>query len=97
MVPESADGFLLIALTPVMPESARFLQQMGRGEEARASWRDLALVAHAPADNGLEDHSHLPPNDTNFLGLTLALTLAALAWGLVNFGLPVVAAGRSGE
>jgi putative MFS transporter len=35
----------------------------------------------------VEDHSHLPPTEPKFLGLTAALTLAALAWGLVNFGL----------
>jgi putative MFS transporter len=29
----------------------------------------------------------LPPADRKYLGLTVALTLAALAWGFVNFGL----------
>ncbi len=29
-------GLILIALSPLLPESARFLQQMGRTDEARA-------------------------------------------------------------
>jgi putative MFS transporter len=33
-----------------------------------------------------ESHSHLPPVEPRYLGVTTALTLAALAWGLVNFG-----------
>jgi putative MFS transporter len=80
-------GLLLIALSPRLPESARFLQQMGRGEEARLVLARFGAVAYAAPDAGAEDHSHLPPTDTKFLGLTAALTLAALAWGLVTFGL----------
>jgi putative MFS transporter len=46
-------------------------------------------------------HLPLPPVDRRFIGISLALTLAALAWGLVNFGLllwlpsALVAEGRS--
>ncbi len=49
----------------------------------------------------LEEHPHLPPPDRNTSRLTLALTFAALAWGLVNFGImlwlpsALVAEGRS--
>ena len=80
-------GLLLIALSPRLPESARFLQQMGRGEEAQRELARFGAVVHTAPDVGLEDHSHLPPTEPKFLGLTAALTLAALAWGLVNFGL----------
>jgi putative MFS transporter len=94
-------GLLLIALSPLLPESARFLQRMGRGQEARRMLARFGAVAHAEPPVEPEDHSYLPPTDAKLLGLTCALTLAALAWGLVNFGLllwlpgALVAEGRS--
>ncbi|WP_298742730.1 MFS transporter [uncultured Brevundimonas sp.] len=97
-------GLILIALSPLLPESARFLQHVGRGEEARAMLaRFGSRVRAATAAPVAESHSHLPPVDRRRLAITLALTLAALAWGLVNFGvllwLPsaLVAEGRSVE
>ena len=98
-------GLLLVALGPLLPESARFLQQMGRVEEARAMYARFGAVFNAPAaapaaaaGPGL---GALPHVDGRFVGVTAALTLAALAWGLVNFGLllwlpaALVAEGRS--
>lgn len=83
-------GLILIALSPFLPESARFLQQMGRGAEARAMLARFGVTA-APAGGDtepeLEDHPHLPPLEPRRFGVTIALTLAALAWSLVNFGL----------
>jgi MFS transporter, putative metabolite:H+ symporter len=96
-------GLILIALSPLLPESARFLQQMGRGAEAREVLARFGAVARADAAIGYEDHSKLPPIDREFLGRTGALTLAALSWSLVNFGLllwlpsALVAEGRSFE
>jgi len=80
-------GLILIALSPLLPESARFLQQMGRGAEARAALARFGAVASTAPVAGHEDHSHLPPIDREFLGRTGALTIAALSWSLVNFGL----------
>lgn len=85
-------GLILIALSPLLPESARFLQQMGRGSEARAMLARFGATVATPAepDAGeavLDDHPHLPPIERRQLGVTLALTLAAIAWSLVNFGL----------
>jgi putative MFS transporter len=80
-------GLILIALSPLLPESARFLQHMGRIAEARAVLAQFGAVA-APAQDVDEDaggHAPLPP--TGFAGTTAALTLLALTWGLVNFGL----------
>jgi putative MFS transporter len=80
-------GLILIALSPLLPESARFLQHMGRIAEARAVLAEFGAVA-APAGDVDEDaggHAPLPP--TGFAGTTAALTLLALSWGLVNFGL----------
>jgi MFS transporter, putative metabolite:H+ symporter len=94
-------GLLLIALSPFLPESARFLQHMGRGEEARRMLARFGAVARPAPEGVFEDHSYLPPNEKEFAGLTGALTLAALAWGLVTFGLllwlpgTLVAEGRS--
>ncbi len=84
-------GLALILLSPLLPESARFLQQMGRGDEAKAVLAKFgAVVRTTPAEReerAHESHSHLPPVDKKYLGVTVALTLAALAWGFVNFGL----------
>lgn len=98
-------GLILIGLSPFLPESARFLQQMGRGEEARATLARFGAVLTSPirrpVTHEVEDHPHLPPADKQHLRLTVALTFAALAWGLVNFGLmlwlpsALVAEGRS--
>jgi putative MFS transporter len=94
-------GLILIFMSPFLPESARFLQQMGRGDEARRALARFGAVLTSAPEAGAEDHSHLPPIDKQFIGLTGALTLAALAWGLVNFGLllwlpgALVAEGRS--
>jgi len=99
-------GLILIALSPLIPESARFLQHMGRTGEARIVLaRFGAVIAAAPdgddpSDEEAADHTPLPPNVPGYVGTTIALTLAALAWGFVNFGvlwLPgsLMAEGRS--
>lgn len=84
-------GLILIALSPLLPESARFLQQMGRAAEARAVLARFGVVMKAGAVAApvveLEDQPHLPPADKGYLPLTVALSFAAVAWGLVNFGL----------
>jgi len=80
-------GLLLIALSPLLPESARFLQHVGRGEEARAMLARFGARVQAVVTPPVEEsHSHLPPVDRRHLAITIALTLAALSWGLVNFG-----------
>ncbi len=83
-------GLLLIALSPLIPESARFLIHIGRPQEARATLARFGSVVISETDDWDEeakmDHSHLPPTDTRFLGTTIALTITALAWGLLNYG-----------
>jgi MFS transporter, putative metabolite:H+ symporter len=95
-------GLILVALSPLLPESARFLQHSGRMDLARATLARFGL-ALAPSHGLPEPDSHtpVPPVTHGFFGITAALTLAALAWGLVNFGLllwlpgALVAEGRS--
>ncbi|MFZ5618337.1 MAG: MFS transporter [Pseudomonadota bacterium] len=82
-------GLIVIALSAWLPESARFLQHVGRHDEARAVLKRFGSVAigiEEPADSH-DRHAPLPPFDRRFAGMTAALTAAALAWGLVNFGL----------
>jgi MFS transporter, putative metabolite:H+ symporter len=99
-------GLLLVCLSPLIPESARFLQQMGRFDEARATLARFGAVLRPGAERlqtGVpvrRDPAALAAT-RGLLGTSFALTLAALAWGLVNFGvllwLPssLVAEGRS--
>jgi len=99
-------GLILIALSPLIPESARFLQHMGRFDEARATLaRFGAVIRHKPdeeePDTADSREAVVVATRHGLLGTTIALTLAALAWGFVNFGvllwLPgsLVAEGRS--
>ena len=105
-------GLLLIALSPLLPESARYLLQMGRIEEAEkmlarygshiAVTPEQAMRQEDVRQTILNNHkSTLWSNVRDLLGLSFALTSAALAWGFVNFGvllwLPgsLMASGRS--
>jgi putative MFS transporter len=98
-------GLLLVVLSPLLPESARFLQETGRTELARATLARFGVVlapgATRPDTAPHESHAPVPPLGHGFTGITAALTLAAVAWGLVNFGLllwlpsALVAQGRS--
>jgi putative MFS transporter len=104
-------GLLLIALSPLLPESARFLLHMGRVEEARAMLARYGVAIQANrqtsadrviAARDLEGSQFGAAVETHAIsGLSIALTLTALAWGFVNFGvllwLPgsLIAEGRS--
>jgi putative MFS transporter len=84
-------GLLLIALSPLIPESARFLIHIGRPEEARATLARFgsSIVREKESwdeEAGL-DHSRLPPTDQRLRGATVALTVTALSWSFVTFGL----------
>jgi MFS transporter, putative metabolite:H+ symporter len=97
-------GLILITLSPLLPESARFLLEAGRVEEARATLARYGTVItidqkEEPAGGAERVLREIksPPR----VGIAVALTLAALAWGFVNFGvllwLPasLIAEGRS--
>ncbi len=83
-------GLLLIALSPFIPESARFLQHIGRLKEARATLARFGAVIASVREPG-PDATPVRGIDAGFrdphlLATIAALTLAALVWGLVNFG-----------
>jgi MFS transporter, putative metabolite:H+ symporter len=81
-------GLLLIALSPLIPESARFLQHMGRIEEARATLARFGVKSGARRSEGADPaQAHGPAFALRgFIAASVALTLAALSWGFVNFG-----------
>jgi len=77
-------GLMLIALSPLLPESARFLLEMGRIDEARQT-----LARYGGKITAAEIAPPAPTRSAQsqpLLGVTVALTLAALAWGFANFG-----------
>ncbi|HKR85784.1 MAG TPA: MFS transporter [Terriglobales bacterium] len=104
-------GLILIALSPLLPESARFLIQVGRVDDAKrmlARYGSAISVRHendTAAVSGKavteRSNSEVWSRVRPLLGLGVALTLVALAWGFVNFGvllwLPgsLMASGRS--
>jgi putative MFS transporter len=97
-------GLMLVLLSPLLPESARYLQLMGRGAEARSVLARFGVVGppHGVTEPAAAGRTAIAARHKHgFAGITTALTLAALAWGLVNFGvllwLPstLVAEGRS--
>jgi MFS transporter, putative metabolite:H+ symporter len=76
-------GLILIAMSPLLPESARFLLEMGRVEEAHAM---LARYGGAIATERVSEPIAAAAKAKPLIGLSVALTIAALAWGFVNFG-----------
>jgi putative MFS transporter len=92
-------GLLLIFMGALIPESAKFLLSRGRRAEAervmaRFGTRSYELKPTEVDDAAMLDHpfDHDPPArgprwDARLIGRTVALSVAAIAWGLVNFGL----------
>src|SRR4051794_39310355 len=86
-------GLALIFLNVFIPESPKFLLALGRVREAHVVLRRFGCVvregvAPAPparaADEGVDPQVAVP---RAYLAQTIALSIAALAWGLINFGL----------
>ena len=78
-------GLLLVALSGLIPESAKFLMATGRIAAAQQVMRRFGCVVVRPGDDASPAAPPLPPR--RLVGTTLALTMAGLAWGLINFGL----------
>jgi MFS transporter, putative metabolite:H+ symporter len=82
-------ALILIAVSPLLQESARFLQSMGRLQEARETLARFGISvqqisAHASSTRPMASDSSA--KFRKLLGLTCALTLTALCVGFVNFG-----------
>jgi putative MFS transporter len=81
-------GLALVLLGAFIPESAKFLLARGRAIEAQAVMAKFgavvqrANVAPAPANS-----SHAPLTGARLIGKLAALSITAVAWGLINFGL----------
>ena len=92
-------GLLLILMGALIPESAKFLLSRGRTAEAQAVMARFGTASYelldgAPDDADLFDHASpvdagadASPWTAGLLGRTVALSIAAIAWGLINFGL----------
>jgi putative MFS transporter len=86
-------GVALILLSPFLPESARFLQRVGRIDEARKVLARFGMgVRHsvAPLRAPLRAPTRALPTlltGHHLVGMIGALTLGGIGWGLVNFGL----------
>ncbi len=92
-------GLVLVFMGGLIPESAKFLLSRGRDEEAHKIMARFGTQSHQLADNEEDTddtfaHHHAKHDGTEpklwtpgLIGKTAALTIAALAWGLINFGL----------
>jgi putative MFS transporter len=84
-------GLLLVLLGGLIPESAKFLMARGREAEAEQVMRRFgskirkadAISSAARADAG----KHVPLTGLGLFGKLAALSICAIAWGLINFGL----------
>jgi len=83
-------GLILVLLGRLIPESAKFLLACGRREEARQIMARFGAKAHRPAQEepiAPQGRSSVPLAASSFTGKLLALGLAGICYGLVNFGL----------
>jgi putative MFS transporter len=95
-------GLILVLMGGLIPESAKFLLSRGRDAEAHKVMDRFGAQSHVlaedeedPADllehphhGAAADHGPAPKLWTpGLIGKTAALCIAAVAWGLTNFGL----------
>ena len=83
-------GLTLVLLGALIPESAKFLLARGRKAEAQKVMAQFGSEAHAlrpPEKAELAQDKATALSGHAFVGKLVALSLAALCYGLVNFGL----------
>ena len=83
-------GLSLVVLGALIPESAKFLLARGRREEARQVMERFGSRARQtrPAEHvALQRGPTVPLTGRAFFGKLLALSLAGIVYGLINFGL----------
>ncbi len=76
-------GLLLLALARLIPETPRFLAERGRTAELEEMKRKFGLVPRPRPKTPPSD----VPTPAGHRQITVALTVAALCWSFVNFGL----------
>lgn len=83
-------GLLLVLMGAFIPESAKFLLARGRTEEAHRVMAQFGSavqkVARDEVPAAARGHA-VPLSGRAFVGKLVALSLVAVCWGLVNFGL----------
>jgi putative MFS transporter len=91
-------GLILVLMGGLIPESAKFLLSRGRAEEAHRIMARFGTRSHMLAE-GEEDpddpftpHHDVPGEEPKLwtrglAGKSAALSIAALSWGFINFGL----------
>jgi putative MFS transporter len=81
-------GLTLVLLGGLIPESAKFLLARGRNTEAEAVMRRFgATMRRGPVAAPARGNGQGALTGRKLIGKLAALTIAALTWGLVNFGL----------
>jgi MFS transporter, putative metabolite:H+ symporter len=83
-------GLIVILLSGLIPESPKFLLMSGRLDQARATMRRYGSIVVSAASPLAEEpplHSPIPPASGRYAGKTTAMSIAAISWGLINFGL----------
>jgi putative MFS transporter len=82
-------ALILIFVSPVLQESARFLQSMGRLQEARETLARFGISIDTTKAAAIEPQNLPAPSPLKIralFGVTATLTLTALCVGFVNFG-----------
>jgi putative MFS transporter len=95
-------GLILVLMAGLIPESAKFLLARGREAEAQAVMNRFGAVSRTLRDDEVDptevigqghplDAVHHGPYPklwtSGMIGRTAALSMAGIAWGLINFGL----------
>jgi len=81
-------GLTLIVLGAFIPESAKFLLARGRVEEAEAVMRRFGAKAQRIGITvAVQKHESHALTGLRLYGKLVALSICALSWGLINFGL----------
>ena len=80
-------GLTLVLLGALIPESAKFLIARGRVTEAEAVMRRFGSVVRRTAGLTSAGPAAGTLSGAKLVGKLAALSTAAIAWGLVNFGL----------
>src|SRR5690349_19114711 len=83
-------GLTLVLLGGLIPESAKFLMARGREAEARVVMAKFGSRVRRTSEARIQAKAalrHSPLTGIGLYGKLAALSIAALAWGLINFGL----------